>query len=151
MTLLVGSYGTMRARAEKSNCSSNLRNLYVGAASYVQDQGHWPQISTDLLPGNRQEYASQWITALSKYGISVHSWVCPTVQRSLGNPDLNIPLNARIDYNPMPFDDRPNTAYTWPTQPWFVEHAASHDGGPLLIYTNGQILGLYDAIHLTGN
>ena len=146
LTMLLGISDSFRARAEKAKCMANLRGLYSGASSYVTDQGHWPQINPNLSRDNSKEYARQWIEALSPYGISQVNWVCPTQQQSLGGPDLTEKNYARVDYNATPFDDRPYTAYLWPTQPWFVEHASVHDGGPLLIYTNGQVVTLAQAM-----
>lgn len=146
LTMLVGISDSVRARADKANCMANLRGLYSGASSYVTDQGHWPQINAGLSRDNSKEYARLWIEALQPYGLSQVNWICPTQQRALGGPDLTDKDLARIDYNATPFDDRPYTAYLWPTQPWFVEHAAAHDGGPLLIYTNGQVVTLSQAL-----
>ncbi len=146
LMMIVGITDSMRARAEKSKCMGNLRGLYSGAACYVMDQGHWPQISPSLLAGDSKDYANLWIQALSPYGLSQQNWICPTQQRSLGDPDLTKKEAARVDYNATPFDDRPHTPYLWPTQPWFVEHAAEHDGGPLLIYTSGRVVTLEEAV-----
>jgi hypothetical protein len=109
-------------------------------------QGHWPQVSPRLARDDSKEYARLWIEALRPYGLTQENWVCATQQRSLGGPDLTRKDSARVDYNATPFDDRPYTAYLWPTQPWFVEHASVHDGGPLLIYTNGQVVTLEQAM-----
>ncbi len=147
VTLLVGSYASLRGRAEKGSCVSNLLNLYSGASSYVQDQGHWPQVETRMLQGGHtQQYGMEWVKALSPYGVSRQNWVCPTVQRAMGNPDLGIDHNVRTDYNATPFDAKPRTAYNWATQPWFVEHASEHEGGPLLIYANGQVMSVSNAL-----
>ena len=146
LTMVFSITETINARAEKSKCMANLRGLYSGAACYVTDQGHWPQIDPTLARDDSKEYANLWITALGPYGLSQQNWICATQHRALGSPDLTRKDGARVDYNATPFDDRPNTAYLWSTQPWFVEHAAVHDGGPLLIYTNGRILTLAEAM-----
>ncbi len=146
MVLLLRVTDTMRERAEKANCVSNLKNLYAGAAGYVMDRQQWPQIPGNLVQKNSKEYAALWIDALAPYGISQSNWLCPTQQRNLKAPDMKEKENRRVDYNATPFDSRPYTAYQWPKQPWFVEHASSHDGGPLLIQTNGKILTLREAI-----
>ena len=146
LTMLVAISDSVRARAEKASCMANLRGLYSGASSYVTDQGHWPQINPLLVRDESKQYARLWIDSLSPYGFSQVNWICPSQQRALGSPDLTEKNYARVDYNATPFDDRPYTAYLWPTQPWFVEHAAAHDGGPLLIYTNGQVVTLSQAL-----
>lgn len=146
MVLLLKLTDTMRARAEKASCVANLRNLYAGAAGYVMDRGEWPQIAGDLVRKDSKEYAKLWINALAPYGISQQNWLCPTQHRSLNAPDMTNDENRRLDYNATPFDSKPNTPYLWPKQPWFVEHASSHDGGPLLILTDGKIITLREAI-----
>jgi prepilin-type N-terminal cleavage/methylation domain-containing protein len=146
MVLLLKATDSMRARAEKANCISNLKSLYTGAAAYVMDKGEWPQVPARLVRTNSKEYAKLWINSLAPYGISQRNWICPTKQRNMGAPDLTKDENRRIDYNATPFDSRPHTAYLWPRQPWFVEHAASHDGGPLLIMTNGRVMTMREAI-----
>ena len=134
----------MRARAAKANCMVNLRNLFVAAASHVQDQEKWPQIQVRLIQSNPKEYAKQWIAALSPYGIAQPSWICPSQQEILGGPDLS--ENPRVDYNATPFDAKPRTAYKWARQPWFVEHASVHDGGPLLICADGAVMSMKEAL-----
>ena len=145
MVLLLKVTDTMKARADKASCVSNLKNLYAGAGSYVLDHQQWPQISPTLVRSNSREYAKLWINALAPYGLSQRNWVCPTAQRSLNGPDLTNDKNRRVDYNATPFDARPNTPYLWPRQPWFVEHTSSHDGGPLLILTSGKVMTLQEA------
>ncbi len=146
LTMIVAITESMRARAEKAGCMANLRGLYSGAAVYVMDQGHWPQIDPILIQHDSKQYAKLWISALQPYGLSQKNWICGAQQRSLGGPDLTDEKQMRVDYNATPFDDRANTAYLWPHQPWFVEHASVHDGGPLLIYTTGQVVTLAEAL-----
>ena len=146
MTMLYAITESLRARAERSKCMANLRGLYSGAASYVMDHGHWPQINPGVLKGDSNEYAHLWIRALRPYGLSEQNWVCPTQQRTLGNPDLTKDDFVRVDYNATPFDTHPYTPYRWSKQPWFVEHASVHDGGALLIYASGQVVTLKDAV-----
>lgn len=143
-TMILGTFGSLRARAEKANCVSNLKNLYYGASAYLQDQGHWPQVPSTLVAAGGNEYAKLWEAALQPYGLSRYSWVCPTQQRSLGNPNLSDSQNIRTDYDATPFDSSPHTPYRWSTQPWFVEHGSVHDGGPLLIFSSGQVESLND-------
>ena len=143
-TMMLGSMASFRARAEKVSCASNLRSLHAGVSSYIQSYQKWPQIEVRLLQANKKEYARQWVAALSPYGITQRSWVCPTQHRMLGEPDLT--REARADYNATPFDSRPRTPFQWSTQPWFVEHASVHDGGPLLIYPDGAVLSLSEAL-----
>ena len=56
--------------------------------------------------------------------------------------DYSKPENARIDYMPMPFDDKPTTPHQWPRQPWFVEVGDMHGNGNLIIFTDGSVSDL---------
>jgi len=145
--MIAGVFADMRGRADVAACATNLKSLYAAAAAYVQQNGQWPQISTSTLATpNDTQYAQAWITAFQPYGLGPRNWVCPTVQRQLGNPDLTQPANIRVDYFSTPFDGRPGTPYLWPHQPWFMERGAVHPGGNLLIWSNGQIVNLTQAI-----
>ncbi len=142
-----GLFSEMRTRAEKVKCVGNLKNLYAGAELYLQDQGHWPQVDTELLlEEGEQQYCQQWIDALRPYGFGLSNWLCPTHQRLLKSPDMSDAKNLRIDYLPMPFDDKTMTPHRWPKQPWFIERASGHAGGNLIIYTNGQVGTLQEAV-----
>jgi prepilin-type N-terminal cleavage/methylation domain-containing protein len=144
--MAMGVMNNVRARAEKASCISNLKNLYVGVSVYVQQEGHWPQIDPQLITRDDNLFAKKWIEALSTKGLSQPNWICPTMQRGLNSPDLSKPENARIDYMGMQFDDNASTPYRWPKQPWFIEKGAVHEGGNLMIWTNGQIVTFTDAI-----
>ena len=148
LSMIIGVVSGIRARADRAACMSNLKSLYAAGATYVQQQGHWPQIPTTLLRDNKPEFARQWYVALEPCGISRINWVCPTVQRLLKDPDLYKRENARIDYLSTPFDERPMTPYLWPLQPWFVEVAASHDGGNLVIFSNGTVNSMRDVMRM---
>ena len=118
---------------------ANLKNLGVGANLYMQSRGEWPQISANLLISDPPAHAKAWISALEPFGMSRQVWICPTSQRSLGDPDLTKPENLRLDYTPMPFDANPRTPFKWPKQPWFIEHSSVHGNGNLILYTDGTI------------
>ena len=141
-TLIIPAVATVRGRAERASCASNLRGLYAAAHSYVQDKQSWPQISTKGIQEPR--YALEWIQALEKYSISRKNWICPSTQRNMGNPDVYDDKLARVDYYATPFDSKPNSAYRWPTQPWFIERGDMHGDGNLIIFTNGQLKSLTD-------
>jgi prepilin-type N-terminal cleavage/methylation domain-containing protein len=144
-SMLLGVMASIQQRADKANCSGNLKSLYAGAVLYIQEHEHWPQINSRMIRENKKEYARLWYAAFEPYAIAPINWVCPSVQREFGNPDLKDPDNARIDYLSTPFDARPMTPYLWPKQPWFVERGAVHPGGNLIIFTNGQISTLTEA------
>lgn len=89
-----------------------------------------------------EDFATQWIAALTPYGITNKTWICPTIQNLLGNPDYYSAGNARVDYTAMPFDDKPMTPHQWPRQPWFVENGDVHGHGNLIIFTDGSVSDL---------
>jgi type II secretory pathway pseudopilin PulG len=131
--MLIPAYSTVRMRAQRVSCVSNLKNLYVAANAHTQDRQSWPQIPTTNLqsPG----YANGWIEALRPYGIGPKNWVCPTVQDLLRG---NAPA-SRIDYLAMPFAATATAPYRYPTHPWFVERADVHGDGQMLILASGEI------------
>lgn len=143
--LMVPAISAMRGRAQRVQCTNNLRNLYIAANLYVQQNGSWPQIQMGSDTAF-QDYAKAWITALAPFGPAQQTWICPTIQALLGNPDLSHPENVRTDYYAMPFDDKPTTPYEWPRQPWFIETADVHGHGNLIIFTDGSVSDLKTVI-----
>jgi type II secretory pathway pseudopilin PulG len=141
-TLMVPLISTLRARAQRAQCTANLKNLYVATELFIQRNGSWPQIlrAADGAPSG--DFANAWIAALEPFGISRKSWICPTIQDLMHAPDYSKPENARLDYMPMPFDDKPTTPHQWPRQPWFVEIGDMHGNGNLIIFTDGSISDL---------
>jgi len=143
-TMIAGMAVELRGRADRAKCVQNLKNLYTGAASYLIQQGAWPQIDPTQ---DKTLYAKAWVAALQPLGLTQENWICPTVQRVLNNPDLTTDDNYRIDYMATPFDDKPMTPFLWPHQPWFVERGSVHGtGGNLIIWANGQIVTLDEAL-----
>lgn len=133
-------YAKLRARAQRAQCMANLRSLSVAAEQFLQQNGSWPQIGragTD--DSSMIQYSRDWIEALKPFGAQEKTWICPTVQNDLDNPDYTQGDSIRIDYLPMNFDDKPTTPHEWPRQPWFLETANSHGNGPLIIFTDGSI------------
>jgi type II secretory pathway pseudopilin PulG len=136
--MVYSAYSVLAAKAARGRCETNLRSLYTAAQSYVIDHNQWPQVVvTDI---EDSTYAEDWINALSPYKLGQENWICPTVQKVLGNPSLKDDL--RIDYIPAPFDAKPNTPYQYPNHPWFMERGDMHGTGNLLIFTNGNIRSL---------
>ena len=90
------------------------------------------------------EVAQRWIDALQPYGLDQGTWLCPTVQRLMGGPDMSKEENRRIDYVPTPFDSNPMTPYRWSTQPWYIEKGNMHGSGNLIIFPDGHIQSLYE-------
>lgn len=143
LVLLLPAYSKLKARAQRVQCAANLRSLSVAAEQSLQQNGMWPQIplggSDD---SSAHDFAVAWIAALKPFGILEKTWICPTIQNSLGNPDYVAAENVRIDYMPMNFDDKPTTPHQWPRQPWFMETGDVHGHGPLIIFTDGSISDL---------
>jgi hypothetical protein len=129
---------------DQAQCISNLHSLYAGASLYVQQNGHWPQIDPSLMATDKKSYAKAWIAALQPMGIQANGWICPTVQRAAGNPDLTQDDNIRIDYLATPFDTKEMTPYRWKSQPWFAENNDFHGCGNLIIFTDGSVRNLND-------
>ena len=142
LTMLMPAFKHLLGRAERQNCVGNLKSLYTAAASYVQDQGQWPQIPPQNV--QRPEYARAWVASFQAYGIGAKNWVCPSVQRQLGNPDVTLPENARVDYLATPFGPEPRAAFKWTSQPWFVERGDMHGDGQMVIFTNAEVKSLKD-------
>ena len=138
-TLLLPVYGHLRERAQKVQCMANLRSLYLASDIYLQRNGSWPQITHSTSDTGDADFANAWIDALSPFGPTRQTWVCPAIQEVLQNPDYLQTQNARIDYFPMRFDDKPTTPHQWPRQPWFIETGDVHGNGNLLIFTDGSI------------
>jgi prepilin-type N-terminal cleavage/methylation domain-containing protein len=138
-TLLIPVISTMKARAQRVQCMGNLRSLYVAANLYVQQNGSWPQIAMGDSDSAEQDYANAWMAALAPFGPTQKTWICPTVQELLGNPDLSDPTDVRLDYAAMSFDDKPTTPYRWTQAPWFAEYQDVHGNGNLIIFTDGSI------------
>ncbi len=140
-TMLMPVIANVIARMERARCSMNLKGLYVGAEAYLQEYGHWPQISTSAMQvKGSDEYAVQWMTVLKPYKISEESWHCPTIQKIIvTTADPSAAPSKRIDYLPTPFDDKQVTPHRWSGQPWFIERGAVHDGGNLIIFSDGSI------------
>ncbi len=141
--LLLPVLSAMRARAQRIQCMANLRSLYAAAELYVQQNGNWPQIPmVDDSDAADSVYARNWINALAPFGPAQKTWICPTIQSLMQNPDLSKPENVRIDYVASNFDDKPMTPHQWPRQPWFAEAGDVHGNGNLIIFTDGSISDL---------
>lgn len=137
--------GKLRARAQRVQCAANLSSLGVGAGLYLQDNGVWPQIPVNA-NSNPEEFAEAWIQALTPFGIVRETWICPTIQNLLRNPDYSTADIARIDYIATPFDDKPTSPREWPRQPWFIETGDVHGNGNLILFTDGSVSDLKTVI-----
>lgn len=136
--LLFESFKSLQDRAQRTQCATNLRNLYVALDADTRDQGHWPQCPLEI--GN-PGFDRWWLKELSHYNLSRASWECPTYQRLKEHGDEEKKEDQTIDYVPCQFDDNPRTPYKWPTQPWAVEVGDFHGDGALILFPDGSIKG----------
>jgi prepilin-type N-terminal cleavage/methylation domain-containing protein len=151
-TISVPVISMMRGRAQRIQCLNNLRGLYIGTNSYIQQNGAWPQINTVANRGKTEEQMAElWIAALQPFGVNRKAWICPTIQELLHNPDYSTPETARIDYIATPFDDKPTTPHQWPRQPWFIEVGDAHGGGNLIVFADGSVQDLTSAAKSGGS
>ncbi len=146
MALLFPVFGKVRERLDGAKCANNLKTLHAAASLYVQEKGSWPQIRAPI--SNFSSFSLEWIAALKPYGPEQASWICPTVQRRYGSPDLSQPGNARIDYLATSFDENPRRPFEYANQPWFAEVGDLHGSGNLLIFANGSVRPLNDIVKL---
>jgi len=141
-TLTIPVFSKLRERAQRAQCAANLRNLYLAADLYVQQKESWPQIRLENMDESALRlYADAWVAALEPFGATRKTWICPTIQDS-ESEDYNQPGNARIDYWPTPFDDKPVTPHKWSRMPWFSEQGDAHGGGNLIVFADGSISDL---------
>jgi type II secretory pathway pseudopilin PulG len=146
--LMIPVLSGMRARAQRVQCTANLRSLYVAANLYVQQNGNWPQIhDTDDSEAADKESAKAWIAALAPFGPTQKTWICPTIQSLLLTPDMSNPENVRVDYSATSFDDKPTTPYQWASQPWFIETGNVHGNGNLIVFSDGSISDINTVAH----
>jgi prepilin-type N-terminal cleavage/methylation domain-containing protein len=149
--LAVPLVSNMRERAQRAQCAANLKNLAVGTNLYLQQNNDvWPQIHPIVAGQSDEDFANAWIAALEPFAVSRKTWICPTNQAGLGNPDYSTADTARIDYFATPFDDKPGTSHEWPRQPWFIETGSVHGNGNLIIFTDGSISDLNTVVQSAG-
>ncbi|HEY1582985.1 MAG TPA: prepilin-type N-terminal cleavage/methylation domain-containing protein, partial [Chthoniobacterales bacterium] len=108
-TMLIPVYSGMRTRAQRVQCIANLHSLYLAADVFLQRNGGWPQIKHSSTDTGDADFANAWIDALAPFGPTRQTWICPTIQEIRGNPPYQLPQEARLDYIPMNFDDKPTT------------------------------------------
>ena len=157
--LAMGVTSKLRARAQRIQCTANLRSLHVAAQLYMQEHQVWPQYR----PGAQEDedwssFAKQWIAALAPHGPTAKTWICATRQNMLGNPDYLEEGKERIDYIPTPFDDKPTTPFDMGTPkqggqgvavPWFSESEDVHGNGNLFIFADGSVTDLKSIVGAT--
>jgi prepilin-type N-terminal cleavage/methylation domain-containing protein len=141
--LAIQGYSKIAASVAKGRCIGNLRNLHVSFATYIQDNGHWPQ-QPDFSSANSKEYQDWWLTTMDPYTQSREVWKCPLLKKygAYGSGGSKL----EIHYKPTRFDARPSTPYRWEKQPWLIEVSSIHGNGPLLLMPDGSIRNLTDLV-----
>jgi type II secretory pathway pseudopilin PulG len=140
-TILIAVLGQLRSRAQRTQCVANLHALHIGVELYQQQNGMWPQLRRANF-STPESFAEAWVEALNPFGVQRQTWICPTMQEQLQNPDYSSANDARIDYAAIPFDDKAFTPHKWVTQPWFVEVGDVHGNGNLMIFPDGSVSDL---------
>jgi prepilin-type N-terminal cleavage/methylation domain-containing protein len=147
--LVYGTWDQIRMRAERANCTANLRSLHAALSSYVTDKGRWPQCPHPIAS---PQYDQWWMDELLKMSVAEKTWKCPTLVRVSGDFDGGLgerdpeaekagkPKHKQIHYMPTPFDDQPQTPRRWPTQPWLIEIGNLHGEGPLMVFPDGSVV-----------
>ena len=149
--LAVPIISNLRKRAQRVQCTVNLKNLGIGANLYLQQNNEiWPQIRPTATGSASEDYANAWIAALEPFNVPRKTWICPTIQNGLDSPDYSTADVARIDYFATTFDDKPGTAHEWPKQPWFIETGSVHGNGNLILFTDGSITDLNTVVQSAG-
>jgi prepilin-type N-terminal cleavage/methylation domain-containing protein len=135
----------IRERADRAKCVQNLKSLHVAATNYLQTNHNWPEYRPSG-PPDVNEYGKSMFDALRPFGAEPGSWICPSIQRLFNNPDYTQKENFRVDYVATPFSSGEATPFRWSTQPWFAEKSNLHGGGPLMIFSTGDVMSLSDVI-----
>lgn len=150
-TLAIPWFGQLRDKADTLKCSGNLKALGRGAAAYLDEHQHWPQIRSESGTPSLQSSAkadspsSQWIAVLSPYGITSQTWRCPTTERQIRRMGGSKALEyTRTDYSPTRFPPSPTAPWEYLTHPWFVERGSSHGRGPLIYLADGRVVTFQD-------
>ena len=57
-----------------------------------------------------------------------------------------MPANRSVDYLAATFDAKPRKPYEHSNMPWFVETTNAHGNGQLIIFSNGSVMDMKEAI-----
>ncbi len=141
-TLAFPLYGIFKAKASYAGCISSLTSIHAGFASYLGDhQMVWPQVPEDLeRDGDQGDMVAKfWYDNLKDYGIAKKTWVCPSDERLKNTREDN--QHYESTYTITEFDEQPNRAYQYSTQPWIIESGEFHGrgAGPNIVFPDGRI------------
>lgn len=142
-TLAFPTVGYFRAKAAYVGCVSNLKALHGGFASYLSDnQMIWPQLPEGLKlgEGGSSQKAEWWFNQLQPYGITKKTWVCPAADADVQKVTETEGYYTST-YTVTRFDEQPNRAYQWISQPWVIESGDMHGvgKGPNVLFPDGRI------------
>jgi prepilin-type N-terminal cleavage/methylation domain-containing protein len=132
-------------RAEKPACMANLKNLHMALATYLTENGHWPQVPDGITLDSDEENA-WWRATLAPHGMVEKSWSCPTLKRTAREKNMEHALKEN-HYVPSLFDEFPATPYRWPKMAWAMEVGNNHGTGLLLVMMDGSVQ-TYEEFHL---
>lgn len=141
-TLAFPMYGYFKAKASYAGCISNLKSLHGGFAAYLgEHQNIWPKVPDGLEREGDQgdDLAKFWYDALKEYGVTKKTWICPSDDHLKNVLESN--EQYETTYTITEFDEQPNRAYQWITQPWVIESGELHGkgAGPNVMYPDGRI------------
>ena len=132
--------GRMKAAAEETSCTSNMRSLHVGFAAYINDNGEWPQLPEEIFRGEQERGWEFWVESLEPFGIDQKTWLCPTEWNShIANLERDEYPEYWSSYAPTPFEGGGSAPFRWSNQPWLAEKGDFHGNGPKLMMPNGNI------------
>lgn len=142
-SLIVFGYGKIRTRIEGVQCANNMRSLHSSFASYVNDNGSWPQEPPELALAPHDANEDWWLETMKPYGATEKVWQCPAVVRQMKETKKGRP---KLHYTPTMFDGRASTPYKWKTQPWIIEINNMHGDGALVCFPDGTIKTMNDVL-----
>ena len=143
-TLTVQGYSKIAASVAKGKCIANLRNLHVAFATYIQDNGYWPQ-QPDFESAYSQQYQDWW---LNDDG-SLHE-IPRSLEVSASEEIRRLRLRGQKSWK---FTTRrrglmrgPRRLIAGQKQPWLIEVSSIHGNGPLLLMPDGSVRNLTDLV-----
>ena len=141
-TLAFPLFGLFKAKASYAGCINSMKSLHGGFALYLGDhQMIWPQVPDDLeREGDHGDMVAKfWYDSLKEYGINKKTWLCPADERV--KDILETDEHYESTYTVTEFDEQPNRAYQWVSQPWIIESAENHGKGvgPNVLFPDGRI------------
>ena len=142
-TIAFPAFSFLKEKAGFAACVSHLRSLHTCFTNYMLDNEMvWPQVPVEQFAASEDETKEWkwWNDTLKPYGSSKALWICPA------DSDTQDQMHAEGvefagSYIPTEFDNVPNTAFKWSTQPWLLERGSLHGKkqGPNLLMPDGTV------------